>query len=84
MTEKLEKPLDGNMSTNEYYERQAESNKREDARTVKLGETRGRVTVNIRTNDELRIRIDKFEPLNFKSPMDLKNGDSIRITIEKV
>jgi hypothetical protein len=49
-----------------------------------LGETRGRVTVNIRTTDELRIRIDKFEPLNFKSPMDLKNGDSIRITIEKV
>ena len=84
MTEKLEKPLDGNMSTNEYYEKQAESNKREDTRTVKLGETRGRVTVNIRTTDELRIRIDKFEPLNFKSPMDLKNGDSIRITIEKV
>ena len=72
------------MSTNEYNERQAENKKREDARTVKLGETRGRVTGNIRTTDDLRIRIDKFEAMSFKSSLELKKGDSIRITIEKV
>jgi len=84
MKEKLGKPVEGNMSTSEYNERQAENKKREDARTVKLGEARGRVTGNIRTTDELRIRIDKFESMNFRPSMDLKNGDSIRITIEKV
>jgi hypothetical protein len=76
--------MEGNMSSSEYNDRQAEWKKQEDARTVKLGEARGRVTGNIRTTDELRIRIDKFESMSFKSSTDLKNGDSIRITIEKV
>ena len=49
-----------------------------------MGEVRGRVTGNIKTSDDLRVRIDKFEAMSFKPAMDLKNGDSIRITIEKV
>jgi hypothetical protein len=49
-----------------------------------LGEARGRVTGNIRTTDDLRVEIDKFESMSFKSSMELKNVDAIRITIEKV
>jgi hypothetical protein len=72
------------MSTNEYNDRQAEWKKREEERTVKLGEARSRVTGNIKKTDDLRVRIDKFETMSFKPSADLKNGDSIRITIEKV
>jgi hypothetical protein len=72
------------MTLSDYDSRQAESKKREDERTLKLGEVRGRVTGNIKTTDDLRVRIDKFETMSFKPAMDLKNGDSIRITIEKV
>jgi len=72
------------MSTNEYNDRQAEWKKREEERTVKLGEARSRVTGNIKKTDDLRVRIDKFETMSIKPSADLKNGDSIRITIEKV
>jgi hypothetical protein len=72
------------MTISDYDNRQADWKKREDERTVKLVEARGRVTGNIKKNDDVRVRIDKVETLSFKSPVDLKNGDSIRITIEKV
>jgi hypothetical protein len=72
------------MTLSEYDNRQADWKKREDERTVKLVEARGRVTGNIKKTDEMRVRIDKVETLSFKSPVDLKNGDSIRIIIEKV
>ena len=72
------------MSMSDYDKRQADWKKQEDERTVKVGEVRGRVTGNIKITDDLRVRIDKFEAMSFKPAMDLKNGDSIRITIEKV
>jgi hypothetical protein len=72
------------MTLSDFDNRQADWKKREGERTVKLIEARGRVTGNIKTNDEVRVRIDKVEPLSFRSPVDLKNGDSIRIIIEKV
>ena len=72
------------MSISDYDNRQADWKKREDERTVKLGEVRGRATGNIKKTDEVRVRIDKFETLSFKPPVDIKSGDSIRIIIEKV
>ena len=72
------------MTLSDFDNRQADWKKREGERTVKLIEARGRVTGNIKTNDEVRVRIDKVESLSFRSPIDLKNGDSIRIIIEKV
>ena len=72
------------MTLSDYDNRQADWKKREGERTVKLGEVRGRATGNIKTTDDMRVRIDKVEAMSFKPSMDIKNGDSIRITIEKV
>ena len=67
-----------------YEERRADQAEKEKERTVKIGEIRGRVTGGIKTNDNVRIRIDHIETLSFNPPIDLKNGDIIRVTIEKV
>ena len=67
-----------------YEERRADQAEQEKERTVKIGEIRGRVTGGIKTNDNVRIRIDHIETLSFNPPIDLKNGDIIRVTIEKV
>ena len=67
-----------------YEERRTDQAEKEKERTVKIGEIRGRVTGGIKTNDNVRIRIDHIETLSFNPPIDLKNGDVIRVTIEKV
>ena len=67
-----------------YEERRADQAKKEQERTVKIGEIRGRVTGGIKINDNVRVRIDHIETLSFNPPIDLKNGDTIRVTIEKV
>jgi hypothetical protein len=67
-----------------YEERRASQADREKERTVKIGEIRGRVTKGIKLNDNIRVRIDHIEELSFNSTIDLKNGDIIRVTIEKV
>jgi hypothetical protein len=67
-----------------HKDRQADWDKREQERTVKLGEVRGRVVKGIKTTDDIRIRIDHVEGLRFKPAVDLNNGDTIKITIEKV
>ena len=72
------------MTTSDYEKRQADFTKREDAKTVKLGEYRVRVTGTIRKNDDVRVRIDKVESMSFKSAVDIKSGETLRITIEKV
>ena len=72
------------MTISDYDNRQADSKKRENERAVKLGEVKGRATGNIKITDDVRVRIDKVENLSFKPSMEIKNGDSIRITIEKV
>ena len=52
-------------------------------RPDKAGEAEGKVTGDIKKTDDLRINIDGVETLRFKPSVDLKKGDSVRITIEK-
>ena len=72
------------MTAADYEKRQADFNTREVAKTVKLGEFKVRVTGTIRKNDDVRVRIDKVEALSFKSSVDIKSGENLRITIEKI
>ena len=51
---------------------------------AKVGEALGKVTGNIRKASEVRVRMDNAETMRFQSSADLKKGDSIRVTIEKV
>jgi len=51
---------------------------------VKVGEALGKATGNIGKTNDVRVRIDNVETLRFKPSVDLKKGDSIRVTIEKV
>lgn len=67
-----------------YEERQADFARQEQERTVKVGEARGRVSKNIKTTDDLNIKIDKLGKLRLKPSVDLKTGDFIKVTIEKV
>ena len=53
-------------------------------REFQAGEAFGRVTGNIKKSHDLRVKIDNVEMLGFEPSADLKKGDSIRITIEKV
>ncbi|MDD5288975.1 MAG: hypothetical protein PHY28_07710 [Dehalococcoidales bacterium] len=72
------------MSMSEYDKRQADWKTREDGRTVKVGEVSGRATGHIKITDDVKVRVDNVETLRFKPSIDIKNGDSIRITIEKI
>jgi len=74
-----------------YDDRQADWNKKQDdkaaeeqQRAVKLGVVRGKATRDIKQTDDVTVKIDHVETLKFKSPVEVKKGDSIRITIEKV
>ena len=78
------------MSTS-YEDRQAAWEKKEKAREeeerkgeVKVGEALGKVTGDIGKTGDARVRIDNVETLRFKPSVDLKKGDSIRVTIDKV
>jgi ribosomal 50S subunit-recycling heat shock protein len=73
----------------DYDERQARWTKREQAKEneerkgeVKVGEALGKATGDIRKTDDAKVRIDNVETLSFKPSVDLKKGDSIRVTIE--
>ena len=75
----------------DYDKRQADWAKREQAKEeeerkeeVKVGEALGKTTGDIGKTDDVRVRIDNVETLRFKPSVDLKKGDSIRVTIEKV
>ena len=75
----------------DYDERRARWAKREQAKEdeerkgeAKVGEALGKATGNIGKTDDVRVRIDNVETLRFKPSVDLKKGDSIRVTIEKV
>ena len=77
--------------TTVYNERQARWAKKEQAKEdeerkgeVKIGEASGKATGNIGKTGDTRVRIDNVETLKFKSSADLKKGDFIRVTIEKV
>jgi ribosomal 50S subunit-recycling heat shock protein len=73
----------------DYDKRQADWAKREQAKEdeerkgeVKVGEVLGKVTGDIGKTNDARVRIDNVETLRFKPSVDLKKGDSIRVTIE--
>jgi hypothetical protein len=75
--------------TTDFDERQARWAKREQAKEneerkgeVKVGEVLGKVTEDIGKTGEARVRIDNVETLTFRPSVDLKKGDSIRVTIE--
>jgi hypothetical protein len=51
---------------------------------AKVGEALGKVKRNIGKASDLKIRIDKIETLKFQPSEDLKKGDSVRVTIDKV
>lgn len=53
-------------------------------RKAQNGEALGKLTGNIKKSDDIRVRIDNVETLKFNSSVDLKKGDFIRVTIEKV
>jgi len=61
-------------------EKQRESHQRDS----NVGEAMGKATGNIGKTDDVRVRIDNVETLRFKPSVDLKKGDPVRITIEKV
>ena len=66
--------------TRRGQEKQGEERKGE----AKVGEASGKATGDIGKADDVRVRIDNVETLRFKPSVDLKKGDSIRVTIEKV
>ena len=75
----------------DYEERRARWAEREQAKEeeerkgeVKVGEAVGKTTGDIIKTSDVRVRIDNVETLRFKPSVDLKKGDSIRVTIEKV
>ncbi len=75
----------------DYNERRARWAEREQAKEkeerkgeVKVGEALGKATGNIGKASDVRVRIDNVETLRFKPSVDLKKGDSVRVTIEKV
>lgn len=57
--------------------------------TVKLGEIQSRMSTAVKKEDELIVRLgvrglDMLEIVSFKPSEDLKRGDKVKITIEKV
>ena len=75
----------------DYDKRQVDWAKRKQAKEdeerkgeVKVGEALGKVTGDIGKTSDARVRIDNVETLRFKPSVDLKKGDYIRVTIEKV
>ena len=74
-----------------YEDRQTDWNKKQDEkadeeqqRAVKVGVVRGKATRDIKQTDDVSVKIDHVETLKFKPAVEVKKGDSIRITIEKV
>ena len=57
--------------------------------SVKLGEVQAKISADVRKTDELFINLkvgnsDKLEIAKFKPSEDLKKGDTVKITIEKM
>jgi len=59
------------------------------SQTTKLGEVQSKMSADVKKTDELSVGLkanysDKLETVTFKSSEDLKKGDKVKITIEKV
>jgi len=58
-------------------------------RVVKLGEVQSEITADVKKTDDLKVRLqvgysDKTKEITFKPSEDLKKGDKVKITVEKV
>jgi ribosomal 50S subunit-recycling heat shock protein len=58
---------------------------------IKLGEVETKMSANVKKTDELKVRLkgklcccNKVETVKFKPSEDLKKGDKVKITIEKL
>ena len=56
---------------------------------VKLGEVQSEMTGDVKTTEKLKVRLqvsysDKMKEITFTPPEDLKKGDKVKITVEKV
>ena len=56
---------------------------------VKIGEVQAKLSAEVKKTDDLRVQLrvsysDKLETARFKPTQDLKRGDTLKITIEKV
>jgi uncharacterized lipoprotein len=68
----------------DWTRRGQEKQEKERKGEAKVGEALGKATGDIGKTDDVRVRIDNVETLRFKPSVDLKKGDYIRVTIEKV
>ena len=56
---------------------------------VKLGEVQSEMTADVKKTDSLKVLLrvdwsDKMKEITFKPSEDLKKGDKVKITVEKV
>ena len=56
---------------------------------VKLGEVQSEMTADVKKTEELKVLLkidwkDKMKEIKFKPSEDLKKGDKVKITVEKV
>ena len=59
------------------------------ATAVKLGEVQSEMTADIKKTDNLKVLLrvdwsDKMKEITFKPSEDLKKGDKVKITVEKM
>ncbi|MDD5511140.1 MAG: hypothetical protein PHI12_10075 [Dehalococcoidales bacterium] len=57
--------------------------------SVKLGEVQSEITADVKKTDNLKVLLrvdwtDKMKEITFKPSQDLKKGDKVRISVEKV
>jgi ribosomal 50S subunit-recycling heat shock protein len=57
--------------------------------SIKLGEVQAKMSADVKKTEELSVSLkvswsDKLETVKFKPSEDLKKGDTVKITIEKV
>jgi len=56
---------------------------------VKIGEVQSEMTADIKKTEDLKVQLkvawsDKMKEITFKPSEDLKKGDKVKITVEKV
>ena len=56
---------------------------------VKLGEVQSEMTADVKKTEDMKVRLqvrysDKTKEVTFKPSEDLKKGDKVKITIEKI
>jgi len=57
--------------------------------SIKLGEVQAKMSADVKKTDDMTVSLkvnwsDKLETVKFKPSEDLKKGDAVKITVEKV